>query len=436
MLGIPDYLTHNWCWVTKKDVIMAAFKVWGQDFYRTTSLSEIARELGVSKPAMYRHFVNKKALFEDMFTFYIENFVSFVREGYECAISEKDSRKSILIMTRTIVEYYIRNREAFIFSLFRVFNSRYGEKINNELRARGIDFRRLSDREKGDISHPSKIFLIVTTLIFCIAQYHRLIKESGEISTDDLIKSTIIQVESWVTGGLNLDASKVAALDYSELEKRMQGTVYEETENNALLKAVAWAVAEAGPWDASMEMVAKHSGISKSGLYAHFKNKQDMLMQLFMTEFTRIVDFAKMQIETTEEAEEQLYLAIISIVDYLKSRPEILVALEWIKTGRLELGNEMTLRLYTIIQSLKLEAIQNFNKNLLVWIAQWILFLIVNTLTIQPKNYGKNQQNEALSFIGMEKSKDWAKNIIDIPNESFRILFRFIALGLGGLNNN
>jgi hypothetical protein len=32
------------------------------------------------------------------------------------------------------------------------------------------------------------------------------------------------------------------------------------------------------------------------------------------------------------------------------------------------------------------------------------------------------------------KSNEWAKNAAEVPNESFRILFRFIALGLRGLN--
>jgi AcrR family transcriptional regulator len=45
-----------------------------------------------------------------------------------------------------------------------------------------------------------------------------------------------------------------------------------------------------------MEMVARRSGLSKSGLYAHFKNKQDMLNRFFITEFTRIANYAKAQI--------------------------------------------------------------------------------------------------------------------------------------------
>ena len=135
-----------------------------------------------------------------------------------------------------------------------------------------------------------------------------------------------------------------------------------------------------------------------------------------------------MQIKTTGIPEEQLYLVIVTIVDYLRSRPEILVALDWIKTRGLDFGKEVSDRLYRIIGSIKIEAIRNSDRGLLVWVARWILFMIVNTLALWPDE----------SFVDgnpATKSKDWTKNVEEIPSESFRILFRFIALGLEGLKN-
>jgi len=159
-----------------------------------------------------------------------------------------------------------------------------------------------------------------------------------------------------------------------------------------------------------------------------------MMSQLFMTEFSRIVNFAKIQIETTEQSEEQLYLAIISIVGYLRSRPEIFVAMDWIKTRRLELGKEVPVRLYRIIKDIKLEAIRKQDHHKLVMIAQWLLFMIVNTLAWWPE-IGSPSKQEGHSFCtGADWNKVWAKSVAEIPNESFRILFRFIALGLEGLN--
>jgi len=405
--------------MTKDDILKAAFKVWGRDLYRTTSLTDIAHELGVSKPALYRHFKDKEALLDTMYTAYLDDCAAFIKNGCNEALNAPSSYDALLIMIRTIGEYFIRNREAFAFSLIQVYNNRDRRHIGDEFRVRGVDFGLLARKGGNSGQYPSKMQLIMSTLVYCIAQSYR-----QEYRGDDL-SQTMAQIEERIKKGMGLDAQRVASLDFQALEQRTSVPL-DETEDNALLRAVAGAVAEAGPWVASMEMVARRSGLSKSGLYAHFKNKQDMISQLFITEFLKIVNFARVQIETSEVHEEQLYLAIISIVEYLRSRPEILVAIDWIKTRGLGLGKEVPARLYKVIEGIKFEAIRMYDRHLLVWAAQWILFMIVNTLALWP-------QEQEVMCAGQDISKVLASNAAKVPIESFRILFRFIALGLEGL---
>jgi len=412
--------------MTKDDIIKAAFKVWGRELYRTTSLSQIALELGVSKTALYRHFKDKDALFDAMYTAFFEDCAGFIKSGYDRAVNADSTRESFRIWIRTISEYYVRNKDAFIFSLIWTYNNRDRAGISEEFRKRGIDFLHPAFREK-QVRYPSGLQLAVATLVYSIAHFHRKNHELAEIPETE-VERMLTEIEALVSGGLGLEAKNVAALDFEALEQRASRAPIEETENNVLLRAVAEAVAEAGPWETSMEMVARRSGLSKSGLYAHFKSKKDMLTQLFIAEFTRISNFAKIHIETSEVPGEQLYLAIISIIDYLRSRPEILVALDWVKTGRLDLELELDLekeifdRMYRIIGEIKLEAVQNLDRHFLVWAAQWILFMIVNTLALWPAQGGK------------DRASNWAKYTIEIPNESFRTLFRFIALGLEAID--
>ena len=414
--------------MTREDIIATAFRVWGRDLYRTISLTEVARELKVSKPALYRHFKDKEALLDAMHASYFDHFSGFMKDGYDRALSAKDKQESVLVMMRTIAEYYVRNRDAFIFSLVRVYGSRDRESLGMEFRSRGIDMRRLYHGET-DNSYPSRFQLIVVTLIYCTARFHTGNNEKDYTPTDEQVTQYVAEIEKRVLHGLELDAKKVAAIDYSELEKQSAAIIYYEKKDNApdniLLEAVAGAVAEAGPWNASMEMVAKRSGLSKSGLYAHFKNKQDMLGKFFITEISRIVKLAGAQIETAKGSEEQVYLAVLTMINYLRARPEILASLDWLKARRLELGRSFSERLSGIIKTIKIKAIQNQDQYSLVWIAQWILFMIVNTLA---------WWSEELWTCSPGKDKDWAKKIAEIPDESFRLLFRYIALGLEGLN--
>ena len=401
--------------MTRNDIIKAAFKVWGRELYRTTSLTEIALELGVSKAALYRHFKDKDALLEALNPAFFDECAAFIKTGCEKAAAAASRREAQLIVLRTIAEYYVRNREAFVFSLIRVYNNQGRTNATDEFKIRGIHFEQLVS-EKSD-NYPSVMQLILATSVFCVANYHH--------QNQNNVNLILTQIEDRIKKGLKLDTRKITALDYEALERQASETIYEDTENNALLRAVAEAVAEAGPWDASMEMVARRSGLSKSGLYAHFKNKQDMLDQLFISEFSRIVNSAKIQLETSNVPEVQLYLAIMSIVYYLRSRPEILVAIDWIKTRRLELGKGIPALISKAITSLKLETVKKLDKHMLLEIAQWILFMIVNTLAWWPSKP---------EGVCTGHNIEWAKNTKEIPNESFRLLFRFIALGLEGLN--
>jgi AcrR family transcriptional regulator len=410
--------------MTNDDIIKAAFKVWGRDLYRTTSLSEIALELGVSKSALYRHFKDKDALLDAMHTAFFDDCVPFLKKGCEKAEAAVSSQEACLAFIETIAEYYIRNREAFIFSHILVYNCHERKNTVEELRNRGVNFKHPVFENKAG-TYPAKMQLLLVTVVFCIANFHYENFKTDRIPNEETIKSALGQIEDLIIKGLKMDAQKISALDYERLEKQAADFIGKNNEDNALLKAVAEAVAEAGPWDASMEMVARRSGLSKSGLYAHFKNKQDMLAQLFIAEFSKIVNFARAQIETTEIHEEQLYLAIISIVYYLRSRPELFVAMDWVKTRQLDLGKSMPGRLYRIIRSIKIKAIKKCDQHFLFWAAKWVIFMIVNTLALWPSRNGK---------INVADEKAWTKSAVDVPNECFRILFRFISLGLEGLN--
>jgi AcrR family transcriptional regulator len=429
--------------MTNADIIKAAFKVWGRELYKTTSLADLARELGVSKPALYRHFKDKQALLDAMYTSYFDDYAAFIKADYDRAMAAADKTEGHFIMMRRITEYYIRNGDAFFFSLIQVFGHRKMDAVLDQMVRRGVDIRKLVRIEEKLAAYPSKIQLSVVTLTFWIAHFHHYSHKPGEIPSETQVQRTLAAVEQRIACGLGLAEDRLEAIDYEDLEKRSAGTVYEATPETDLLRAVAGAVAEAGPWNASMEMVARRSGLSKSSLYAHFKSKQDMMAQLFLTEFDRIINYAELNLKTSAVPEEQLYLAIISIADYLRSRPEILVALDWIRTRRFDLGLTFPVRLYRSITNIPLDAFRERQNDKAVvdtggadageetpadWLAQWILFLIVNTLIRCPlPMMPRGAKSQGLEALGV-------RSFTEIPNDSFRILYRFIAMGLKGFD--
>jgi AcrR family transcriptional regulator len=392
--------------MNKTDIIETAFRVWGRELYKITSLSQIAQALGVTKPALYRHFAGKKALLEGMYGYYFDHCIRFTKESYDKAMESRESNQGILLVARNMAEYWARHKHIFLFSLFEVYGNKNREgDILHQFALRGMDIRKrwFFPGMKG---YPNRFQLAIPTVFFLAALFHKGTAGDSSGPTEEEIQTFLSSTEEIISHGLGFDQKPAGALDFGELEKTGNFTLPPEGENEGLLKAVAGAVAQAGPWNASMDMVAKRSGLSKSGLYAHFKSKADMLNRMFSAEFDRIVRYAELEKSRSSKPEEQFYLAIVAIAKYLRSRPEILIAMDWIRIRRLDLGLSAPPSAYKLFPDIETKVADLAGEIM----SQWVFFLIVNTLMRRP---------EGSSFS-------------DVPDTSFRILYKFVAFGIEG----
>jgi AcrR family transcriptional regulator len=343
--------------MTKQDIIQSAFRVWGRELYQRTSLSQIAGDLGVTKPALYRHFHNKQALLDGMYESFFDDFAGFVKPEYERALGAGDPTEGLLIMTRAIVRYYCLNRGAFIFSLVEVYGNRGPGNMARQMALRGIGMRQMPRPEGEDAVYPPRLQLVITTVTFLVAHFHKFKHECQAAPSEAEVEAVIASVEATITHGLGLSAETVGRIDFAGLEQRLSPVALADSEDDGLLRAVAGAVAEAGPWNASMDMVARRSGLSKSGLYSHFKNRQDMFRQFFVTEIDRLIAYAEAGKRNSTVAEEQLYLVIGAIADYFRSRPEILFAADWLRTRRIDLGVAIPPGIFRVLADIRLPSL-------------------------------------------------------------------------------
>jgi AcrR family transcriptional regulator len=416
--------------MTKTDVIKAAFRAWGRELYQKTSLSQVARELGVTKPALYRHFKNKQELLNEMYGYFFDEYAAAIKADYDRALETEDRDECFLIISRSVVRFYGLNRDIFIFSLVRVYGNRQMKDMGEQLARRGVDMRRLLKFGESAGGYPSLVQFVLTTVIFWLGYFHKThVCFSETVSPDEagaLVERELVFLEQKLGAGLGLDRDVVAALDFRGLEERLDGGLPEYSEDDRLLRAVAAAVAEAGPWNASMDMVARRSGLSKSSLYSHFENKREMLAQLFLTEMERLVVYIGASREKSSRPEEQLYLGMIAAAYYLRSRPEFLVAIDWLRLRNLNLGDHTPPRLGRAFQGIDLEGLREDSSDSpdsesrtkrLAW---WIFFLIINVLM-------RWKAVEWTASVSVE-------SIAGVPNECFRALYKFIALGMKGFD--
>jgi len=396
--------------MTKTEIVDAAFKVWGRNFYRKTSLSQLAVELKVSKPALYRHFENKQALTEAMTERFLDDFAASIRADFERARQTEDADEGILTIVRSVSGFFARNVYALIFSLINIYDRNLdGHAISQRLSERGVDMTTLTFIiEKKYDADLSVIHMIYATLTFFMAYFHKTEQSHKKPPSEEKIQNMLSVICKIIEQGVGYSAKKIDAIDLEKQETRVGVSVDAEIE--PLFKAVAEAVAEVGPWDASMDMVAKRLGLSKSSLYGHFKNKKDMLRRLFSGEFKRIIKFARQGIGLSDISEEQLYLGIFAITVYFRSHPEFLISLDWIRTRKLDLGKpEKGTDIFRLFEDVDIEPVRG-GEDEKQRISHWILFLLINILTKQGRTV----------------------SAVDVQNNDIRVLYRFITLGLGG----
>jgi AcrR family transcriptional regulator len=402
--------------MTKTEIVEAAFRVWGRNFYQKTSLSQLAEELKVSKPALYRHFEKKQALNAAMTERFLDDFSAFARADFEQALQATDADEGIYTIVQCITGFYARNVYALLFSLMNIYNRNLDSRTMLEhFKNRGTDMKTLQlIIEKKYDENPAILPLMFSTLTFYISYFHKTNNSFFKTPSEEKIQNITSVIHEIIKNGLKFPAEKIGALDFEKLENMVEGTMHSE-EPEPLLKAIAEAVAEAGPWEASMDMVAKRMGISKSSLYGHFKNKKDMLRRLFMSEFERIIDFARQGTTLSSNTAEKLYLGIFSIAVYLHSRPEILIAIDWIRTRKLDLGKpEKMADILRLFEDIEFEGLHNTEKELT---SHWILFLLTNILT-------RAFTTENVQQAGICSGK--------VQNNDIRVLYKFITMGLGG----
>jgi hypothetical protein len=130
---------------------------------------------------------------------------------------------------------------------------------------------------------------------------------------------------------------------------------------------------------------------------------------------------------------------VFAICDYLRSRPDVLIALDWLRVRRIGAPGpeekKIPIRLYRIFREVQRppELGRRFSDLETDWIPAWILFLIITSL-MQGVRLGTVHFVEWLNMPKLRRRKLSREEFAKVPNEYFRILYRFIVGGIENLS--
>jgi AcrR family transcriptional regulator len=75
---------------TKENIVKTALALFLQKGYEKTSLNDIARQVGISKPAIYHHFKNKDELIHQVLTLFFEEMGKWSKSRFACCETLKE----------------------------------------------------------------------------------------------------------------------------------------------------------------------------------------------------------------------------------------------------------------------------------------------------------------------------------------------------------
>ena len=89
--------------VRKQEILDTALKLFGENGYEKTSITDIAKAIGVAQGLCYRYFPSKEALFDSA----IEQYADVLVEQF--ADAETDDRKTLENFTISLPSRYVRS---------------------------------------------------------------------------------------------------------------------------------------------------------------------------------------------------------------------------------------------------------------------------------------------------------------------------------------
>ena len=317
-----------------REIIATAFQVWDGDLFYKTSLNTVADAMGISKTALYRYFHNKEALLEAMDEELLRRHRELCR-----AVLENTAGAGFVERLREyqqrVLRFFVENPSYYRFAFVRFVpnsaeNAAKAGQVSSEQEA--LFPLELLERE---FAWPRQRLELVRHYIFAgsgfLLHFWNFKKELlGFGSPEELIQAD----EQIVLEGMAGPELRWEAVDFEALERRALVRPEELLAPDKVFSAVAEVVAEEGLWKASLEKIARKAGMSKSGLYFYFENRDDMLWRMIDRERHRLGRITQQRMAGVESFVEQLYVYFVVFASYLYLRPEFLAVMNWFRFQR------------------------------------------------------------------------------------------------------
>ncbi|MFW5811898.1 MAG: TetR/AcrR family transcriptional regulator [Alkalispirochaetaceae bacterium] len=325
----------------RDQILAAAFRAWGREFFANTSLSVVAEELGLSKAALYRHFRNKAEIIEAMEERYIADFSLYVLRPLE-ERREKNLRPFLRRYFSLLMGFFCDAPEYYVFFTVHVLkDSVLAKRAFQGLLARYqllLEERIWSLGGREDTSAAQQY--VTRFGVFWLTDFYRGFR-ADEMGWDSFVRSAvprapeererIVEAACEVVLRGFLPDRRLPEERMARLEELCWVGPQEMLEPDRIFTAIEEVVDREGFSGATVEKIAEAIGMSKSSLYFYFRNKDEMFGKVVEREKAHFASLVTGRIRFIESVEQRLYALFLVAASYAVNNPTMVTVLNWLR---------------------------------------------------------------------------------------------------------
>ena len=346
MFGIFCYrmfgndMAHNENPKATKDLILeTAFSFFNDKRYTAFSMNELAAKLGISKPAIYRHFKNKDALLDAMENHIVTNMSELVKDvGSK---NPETTKKSLA----GIIRYFIKNPAHINYYIAQISQrANYEESLFQKMSARNVAFLRENNGNyirnfKSDMRLLARYVFCGMSLFYFVKMQERL-RFMGKIpKTPDDFADNVVSI---LMNGISGTTDKDDPVHPVEIPESRRGEIinlcriHEDffPAENKIFTALAAVIEKHTMAGVTVERIAGELNMAKSSLYEYFDNKNEMIKTLLDKELSLLHTIVNENISEARNFTECIMIQMYSELEYFMHRPSIIPICGWILMSR------------------------------------------------------------------------------------------------------
>lgn len=312
---------------TKELILEEAFNFFGDSRNVDFSLSQLAEKVGISKPAIYRHFSSKGALVEEMRNHFMDLIADRFDEGRR--ISEESGIPFFKAIFINSVEFFVGHPE-----LISYFIVQFSYDCNFSDLCRHVVSKKCSECgvEISGVHKNSEIFFCSTAILFFIKVREGMLR--GAVGCGDFPE----KLWNFLDGGFASFAREGDVLFPVPIDDgrrkellelcRIDANVFPDEDR--IFTALASVIKREGLPNVTVEKIASELGMAKSSLYFYFDNKNHMVRKLIDREFQVLVELVRENSIEARNFSEFIYISMHTELNYFLCRPSLLPICGWI----------------------------------------------------------------------------------------------------------